>query len=187
MQDGTSQETTLEDRYAAVHGSVQNQIESASYSEAVYASDMNQMAHGHLDRAEARYGNGYKAAALLDLLRAQQFVNAAEATADVTAPEHVYSSGNKTGHASKQDVYDAKKAAVENLNNTLNGTNNGVVLLLLGNADRQIVGGDEDLRWVLEHSDAQAQQKAYARYIVARSLADTATDTAELIEESNNS
>jgi len=187
LQDGKNQETTLEDRYAAVHGSVKNQIESASYSENVHASDMNQKADGYLDQAETRYGNGYKAAALLDLLRAQQFVKAAEVTADVTASEHVKSSGNNVGHASKQDVYDAKKAAVENLNTTLDGTDNGIVLLLLRNAERQIVGGDEDLRWVLEHPDAQAQQKAYARYIVAHSLADTATDTAESLEESNSS
>lgn len=179
FQSGTNQEAAIEDRYVTIHESVQSQLESASYSEDSYATAMMRKASGHLDRAETRYENGYEAAALLDLLHAQQYLTAAEATAEVDAPAQA------SEPASEEAIYAAKHAAVESLNATVESTDNGVVLLLLGHAERQVVGGNEDVEWMLEYPDAEAQQKAYARYVVAQSLAENAEDTASLLEASD--
>lgn len=179
-QSGTSQKAAIEERYETIHESVQSQLESVSYAEDAYATAMVEKARGHFDRAETRYEDDYKAAALLDLLHAQQYLAAAEATSGVDAPEQV------TDPASEEQIYDAKQNAVESLNATVEGTDNGVVLLLLGHAERQIVGGNEDLEWTLEHPDKEAQQKAYARYVAAKSLADNAEDTATLLEASGD-
>lgn len=177
LRSGADQETALEERYAAIHESVQSEIDAASYSEDVYANEMVEKADHYLQRAEERYESGYKAAALRDALRAELFLNAADATADVKAPT------SEVEPAAMEDVQAAKADAVTSLNATLDSTDDGVVLLLLQHSERQIVGGNQDVEWVAEHPDDEAQQTAYARYVVAETLADAAPDVADQLEE----
>lgn len=177
LQSGTDQEAALEDRYDAIRSSVQERIDATSYSEDAYGQKMAEKAEHYLDRAETRYEAGYKAAALRDVLRAELFLNGAEATANVEKPN------SDVEPAEIEAVSAEKDEAVQSLNTTLENTDNGVVLMLLQHSERQLVGGNEDAEWVLEHPDAEAQQQAYARYVVAGALADSAEDTADLLEE----
>lgn len=181
LHGAPEQKVILENRYVTIHQSVQENVESLSYSEDLYASDMLQKARAYLHRAEVHQHDGYTAAAIINLLHAQQYVIAAEATSNVAAP------GSVSGQVSEQDVYNAKVKAVKILNSTLERTNDKIVLSLLDHAERNMVGGDEDVAWVLEYPDKKAQQQAYARYIVARSLAESAKNTAALLQEPNGS
>lgn len=171
--NGQPVESELDTQYQSLHDTVRQRIASSSYGNDVYANELVRKAEGRLDRAEERYENGLKAAALRDLLVAYQFLEATDEGETIQSPELGQS------NVTDEELLTAKRDAVDALNASLDGASE-LERVLLKEALVQINGGDEKVSWIQEAPDAQARQQAFAHYVVAQSFVESADDATEL-------
>lgn len=175
---GESESIDLDARYAALHDVADAKIDGASYPIGSYAESVVQQAQGHVDVAEQRYADGYKASATVNLMKAILLANAAGSVQELPAPVDV-----DENTITPEQVQAAKAGATTSLDAEIEANaGDALALDLLETSENRITAADDLVIRAsqLSYEDSESLIMGYGNYLIAQSINEDAAAVSDI-------
>ncbi|WP_048152062.1 hypothetical protein [Palaeococcus ferrophilus] len=180
QKDGTGQEGNIMEIYTRFNKEVMLKLNTSTYPKESFANLTLREAKGVIKRAESRFDKGFRASATIDVIHA--FVLAESLDTLSKVPDPWYANATITAG----DIYQAKKQAVQALNEAIKNANGNVLsLYLLRFVDSEIKTADSLVKRSIESErfeNTEALRLAYALYIRAASYAKNINKVVGLVQ-----
>ncbi len=180
QKDGTDQEGIIVEMYRKLNEETMLKLGNRAYPKESFANLTFYEAKGFLKRAETRFNNGFKASATIDIMHALVLLESIDSLSEVPDPWY----NNTTITA--DDVYQAKKQAVQALDEAIKNANgNELSLYLLKFADADIQMADSLVKRSIDSGrfeNTESLRLAYALYLRAASYAKHVNKVIELLQ-----
>ena len=180
QKDGINQEEIVIGMYKRLNKEVMARVNSRIYPKESFANLTAYEAKGFIKRAESRFNNGFKASATIDIIHAFVLLESLDTLSKVPDPWYTNTTITAT------DVYQAKKQAVQALNEAIRNTNGSELSLsLLKFADADIQMADSLVKRSIDSGrfeNTESLRLAYALYIRAASYARNVNKVIELLQ-----
>ncbi|HDH44525.1 MAG TPA: hypothetical protein ENG66_03935 [Thermococcus sp.] len=180
QKDGTDQEGIITGIYTRFNKEVTLKLDNRDYPKESFANLTLHEAKGFIKRAEPRFNHGFKASATIDVMHA--FVLAESLDTLSKVPDPWYTNATITAN----DIYQAKKQAVQALNEAIKSANDNVLsLYLLRFVDSEIKTADSLVKRSIDSGrfeNTESLRLAYALYFRAASYAKNVNKVIELLQ-----
>nr|CCE70290.1 TPA: hypothetical protein PAB0594 [Pyrococcus abyssi GE5] len=180
QKDGIDQEEVFVRIYKRLSKEASSRLDDKAYPKESFANLTLHAAEEFIKRAESRFNRGFKALAIIDIMHALVLLESLDALSEV--PDPWYTNATITAN----DVYQAKKQAVQALNEAIKNANgNELSLYLLKFADSDIKTADSLVKRSIDSGrfkNTESLRLAYALYIRATSYAKNVNKVIELLQ-----
>lgn len=180
QKDGSDQEGIITGIYTRFNKEVTLKLDNRVYPKESFANLTLHEAKEFIKRAETRFNHGSKASATIDVVHA--FVLAESLDTLSKVPDPWYTNATITAN----DIYQAKKQAVQALNEAIKSANGSVLsLYLLRFVDSEIKTADSLVKRSIDSGrfeNTESLRLAYALYLRAASYAKNVNKAIELLQ-----
>jgi len=180
QKDGTDQEGTITEMYRKLKEETMLKLDNRTYPKESFANLTFYEAKGFIKRAETRFNNGFRASATIDIMHAVVLLESLDSLSEV--PDPWYNNTTITAN----DIYQAKKQAVQALEETIRNANgNELSLYLLKFAEADIQMADSLVKRSVDSGrleNTESLRLAYALYLRAASYAKNVSKVIELLQ-----